>query len=115
MLVENTGPGNYFRLRAVVVRKTNSDDLVKRASLLQRDSVHGRFSGTIRVDEVNNSLVAGFKKFLPVPPNISLPITIPSSTSQSNFFDPETISTSSNLWVNLNLSLIGLKNTLYGS
>ena len=41
MLVENTGPGNYFRLRAVVVRKTNSDDLVKRASLLQRDSVHG--------------------------------------------------------------------------
>ena len=42
MLVENTGPGNYFRLRAVVVRKTNSDDLVKRASLLQRDSVHGR-------------------------------------------------------------------------
>ena len=57
MLVENTGPGNYFRLRAVVVRKTNSDDLVKRASLLQRDSVHGRFSGTIRVDEANNSLV----------------------------------------------------------
>ena len=57
MLVENTGPGNYFRLKAVVVRKTNSDDLAKRASLLQRDSVHGKFSGTIRVDEENSSLV----------------------------------------------------------
>ena len=57
MLVESTGPSNYFRLRAVVVRKTNSDDLVKRASLLQRDSVHGRFDGTIRVDDVNNCLV----------------------------------------------------------
>ena len=57
MLVETTGPGNYFRLKAVVVRKTNSDDLAKRASLLQRDSVHGRFSGTIRVDDENSSLV----------------------------------------------------------
>ena len=57
MLVENTGPGNYFRLKAVVVRKTNSDDLAKRASLLQRDSVHGKFSGTIRVDEESSSLV----------------------------------------------------------
>jgi len=57
MLVESTGPGNYFRLKAVVVRKTNSDDLAKRASLLQRDSVHGRFSGTIRVDDENSCLV----------------------------------------------------------
>jgi glyceraldehyde 3-phosphate dehydrogenase len=57
MLVESTGPGNYFRLKAVVVRKTNSDDLAKRASLLQRDSVHGKFSGTIRVDDENSCLV----------------------------------------------------------
>ena len=57
MLIESTGPGNYFRLKAVVVRKTDSGDLAKRASLLQRDSVHGKFSGTIRVDEENSSLV----------------------------------------------------------
>jgi glyceraldehyde 3-phosphate dehydrogenase len=57
MLVQTTGPGNYFRLRAVVVRKTGDNDLVKRASLLRRDSVHGRFDGTIRVDVENELLV----------------------------------------------------------
>ncbi|WP_231286621.1 glyceraldehyde-3-phosphate dehydrogenase [Corynebacterium timonense] len=39
------------RLRAVVVRKKGSDDILKRASLLRRDSVHGAFNGTISVDE----------------------------------------------------------------
>ena len=57
MLVQTTGPGNYFRLRAVVVRKGSENDLVKRASLLRRDSVHGRFIGTIRVDLENELLV----------------------------------------------------------
>ena len=57
LLVETTGPGNYFRLKAVVVRKGGENDLVKRASLLRRDSVHGRFIGTIRVDLDNDLLV----------------------------------------------------------
>ena len=57
LLVETTGPGNYFRLKAVVVRNGGESDLVKRASLLRRDSVHGRFIGTIRVDLDNNLLV----------------------------------------------------------
>ena len=57
LLVQTTGPGNYFRLRAVVVRKGGENDLVKRASLLRRDSVHGRFIGTIRVDLENDLLV----------------------------------------------------------
>ena len=39
------------RLRAVVVRKKGDDDVVKRASLLRRDSVHGAFNGTITVDK----------------------------------------------------------------
>ena len=39
------------RLRAVVVRKKGDDDVVKRASLLRRDSVHGPFNGTITVDK----------------------------------------------------------------
>ena len=57
LLVETTGPGNYFRLRAIVVRKGAGDDLLKRASLLRRDSVHGKFRGTIRVDVDNNLLI----------------------------------------------------------
>ena len=57
MLIQTTGPGNYYRLKAIVVRKTGTNDLVKRASLLRRDSVHGRFDGTIRVDLENELLV----------------------------------------------------------
>ena len=57
LLVQTTGAGNYFRLRAVVVRKGGENDLVKRASLLRRDSVHGRFIGTIRVDLEQDLLV----------------------------------------------------------
>ncbi|HEY9034970.1 MAG TPA: glyceraldehyde-3-phosphate dehydrogenase [Pseudomonadales bacterium] len=59
LLIEKTGGGENLRLRAVVVRPTGAaDDLVKRASLLQRDSVHGSFRGTIRVDEEHQSIVA---------------------------------------------------------
>ena len=53
LLVEKTGSGEQLRLRAIVVRKGSEDDLVKRASLLRRDSVHGSFQGTLRVDEEN--------------------------------------------------------------
>lgn len=58
LLVEKSGSGNGLRLRAIVVRKGSEDDLVKRASLLRRDSVHGAFDGTITVDEANNAIVA---------------------------------------------------------
>jgi len=58
LLVEKAGSGDVLRLKAIVVRKGKAvDDLVKRASLLRRDSVHGTFKGTIRVDEENNTLV----------------------------------------------------------
>ncbi|WP_432560811.1 glyceraldehyde-3-phosphate dehydrogenase [Kineococcus sp. SYSU DK003] len=46
-----------LRLRAVVVRRGSGDDLVKRASLLRRDSVHGAFEGTITVDTDRDRLV----------------------------------------------------------
>ncbi|SJM47381.1 glyceraldehyde-3-phosphate dehydrogenase [Gulosibacter sp. 10] len=52
----STGPG--LRLRAIVVRKNSEDDLEKRASLLRRDSVHGPFNGTIKVDRENNTILA---------------------------------------------------------
>ncbi len=59
LLVEKTDGGDCLRLRAVVVRKGKApNDLVKRASLLRRDSVHGAFQGTIRVDEERESFVA---------------------------------------------------------
>lgn len=50
--------GSDLNLRAVVVRKNSDKDLYKRASLLRRDSVHGAFNGTIRVDAENNVIVA---------------------------------------------------------
>ena len=59
ILIEKTDGGDCLRLRAVVVRKGKApNDLVKRASLLRRDSVHGAFDGTIRVDEERQSFVA---------------------------------------------------------
>ena len=58
LLIEKTGGGQQLRLRAIVVRKQTDDDLDKRASLLRRDSVHGSFQGTIRVDEENSAIIA---------------------------------------------------------
>lgn len=59
LLVEKTGGGDNLRLRAVVVRKGGApDDLTKRASLLMRDSVHGPFEGTIRIDNERQAIFA---------------------------------------------------------
>ncbi|NYD23656.1 glyceraldehyde 3-phosphate dehydrogenase [Kineococcus aurantiacus] len=58
ILVENGDDPWGLRLRAVVVRRGGPNDLVKRASLLRRDSVHGAFAGTITVDEENDRIHA---------------------------------------------------------
>lgn len=58
LMIERTGGGERLRLRAVVVRRSSDDDLVKRAALLRRDSIHGSFKGTIRVDEERQAFVA---------------------------------------------------------
>lgn len=58
ILIEHAGSGHGLRLRAIVVRKGAENDLVKRASLLRRDSVHGAFNGTISVLEDENVLLA---------------------------------------------------------
>ena len=58
LLIEKTGGGTQLRLRAIVVRKGKGDDLAKRASLLRRDSVHGTFQGTLRIDEENECIIA---------------------------------------------------------
>jgi glyceraldehyde 3-phosphate dehydrogenase len=58
ILVEKSGSGEKLRLRAAVVRKGGPDDLIKRASLLRRDSVHGPFNGIITIDEEENAIIA---------------------------------------------------------
>jgi glyceraldehyde 3-phosphate dehydrogenase len=40
LMIENAGAGYGLNLRAVVVRRGPGDDLVKRASLLRRDTVY---------------------------------------------------------------------------
>ncbi|UGS28164.1 glyceraldehyde-3-phosphate dehydrogenase [Microbacterium resistens] len=58
ILIAHTGGGNGLRLRAIVVRRGSENDLVKRASLLLRDSVHGRFEGSVSVDEEAEQIIA---------------------------------------------------------
>jgi glyceraldehyde 3-phosphate dehydrogenase len=58
ILIERAGSGDALRLRGIVVRKGGEDDVRKRANLLRRDSVHGRFAGTIKVDEENQAIIA---------------------------------------------------------
>ena len=58
ILIAQAGDHRGLNLRAVVVRRGSDDDLVKRASLLRRDSVHGPFEGTITVDPQNDTIIA---------------------------------------------------------
>lgn len=58
LLIDKTGGGDVLVLRAIVVRNTGQkNDLEKRAALLRKDSVHGKFHGTIRVLQDQNKLV----------------------------------------------------------
>ena len=57
-LMTRTGQGSQMRLRAIVTRgKVDQTILEKRASLLQYDSVHGDFPGTVGVDVENSALI----------------------------------------------------------
>ena len=60
LLIDRTGTGAKLRLRGVVVRARGDvqHDLEKRAELLRRDSVHGEFDGSIKVDIDNTALIA---------------------------------------------------------
>ena len=57
LLIEKTGGGDQLVLRAIVLRPSRPGDIDKRAALLRRDSVHGAFRGTIRVDADNQCLI----------------------------------------------------------
>jgi glyceraldehyde 3-phosphate dehydrogenase len=57
-LMTRTGQGNQMRLRAIVTRgAVDKTILEKRASLLQYDSVHGDFPGTVSTDLENQALI----------------------------------------------------------
>ncbi|MDF1763347.1 MAG: glyceraldehyde-3-phosphate dehydrogenase [Oleibacter sp.] len=58
IMIEKEGGGKALRLRAIVVRRGKGADLVKRASLLRRDSVHGTFRGSISVDHEQEAIIA---------------------------------------------------------
>lgn len=60
LLIDRTGTGAKLRLRGVVVRSKGDvvQDLLKRAELLRRDSIHGEFDGAIQVDNEKRAIIA---------------------------------------------------------
>lgn len=57
-LVATAGAGRQLRLRAIVTRDAIDENLLqKRASLLQYDSIHGDFKGSVEIDPEHNSLI----------------------------------------------------------
>jgi len=46
-LIKQAGKGQQLRLRAIVTRGSSEADIIKRASLLRNDSVHGAFKGAL--------------------------------------------------------------------
>lgn len=56
-LIKQAGKGQQLRLRAIVTRGSSNADIVKRASLLRNDSVHGAFKGSVVEDLENKNLI----------------------------------------------------------
>jgi glyceraldehyde 3-phosphate dehydrogenase len=56
-LIKAAGKGQQLRLRAIVTRKVNDLEIIKRAALLRNDSVHGAFKGTVVEDLANQAII----------------------------------------------------------
>ena len=56
-LIKQAGKGQQLRLKAIVVRKLSSEQIIKRADLLRSDSVHGAFKGVVEVNTKNSSMI----------------------------------------------------------
>jgi glyceraldehyde 3-phosphate dehydrogenase len=57
-LMSKTGKGKQMRLRAIVTRgEITPEVLEKRAAMLRKDSVHGRFKGLVKADFKDKSLI----------------------------------------------------------
>lgn len=61
-LIKQAGKGQQLRLKAIVLRSIDAKSLAKRASLFETDSVHGRFAGSVRIDEENMCLIINGQK-----------------------------------------------------
>ncbi len=57
LLLSQASSKKGLQLKAIVVRPAAAGDLAKRASLLERDSIHGSFTGGVSVDDDNNGMV----------------------------------------------------------
>ena len=57
IIINEAGKGEQLRLRAIVTRSNSDEDIIKRASLLRRDSIHGKFQGTVVEDLENKALI----------------------------------------------------------
>lgn len=59
-IIELTGRGDQLRLKAIVIRSKMKDrmaEMEKRAALLQSDSIHGEFGGSVEVSEDGGELI----------------------------------------------------------
>jgi glyceraldehyde 3-phosphate dehydrogenase len=56
-LIKQAGKGQQLRLRAIVTRGDSDAEIIKRASLLSNDSVHGAFKGTVSVDLEKKAII----------------------------------------------------------
>lgn len=56
-IIDMTGIGAQLRLRAIVTRNNDVDQILKRADLLRMDSVHGPFKGVIEIDRDRRMLI----------------------------------------------------------
>lgn len=57
LLMSRSASDKGLQLKAIVVRPAGDGDLAKRASLLERDSVHGWFNGSVQIDTENNGMI----------------------------------------------------------
>ena len=57
LLLSQASSAKGLQLKAIVVRPAAAGDLAKRASLLERDSIHGSFTGDVSIDEENNGMI----------------------------------------------------------
>ena len=62
ILTEMMGRGEQLRLRAIVIRprkagEDHEEELIKRASLLRKDSIHGKLRGTVQIVPEENQLI----------------------------------------------------------
>jgi glyceraldehyde 3-phosphate dehydrogenase len=59
-IIELTGRGDQLRLKAIVIRSKMKDrkaELEKRAALLQSDSIHGVFGGSVQVSDDSSEFI----------------------------------------------------------